>query len=751
MDYDFSQLNDKEFEHLVADLLSQELGTRVERFKSGRDGGVDGRAFSAHGGEIIIQCKHYLKTGYPGLLSKIKKNETKKVKILSPERYIFATTVELSRKNKEELKKIFSPYIIRETDIYSQSDLNDLLKKHPEIEKNHFKLWINSTNVLKLIFNAAIVGRSNFEIEQIHEKSQKYALSESHNEALKKIEKDRILIISGEPGIGKTTLAEMIALNYFISGFEFYSITSSLNEAENIYENNKKQIFYYDDFLGSNYLNALENKKDAQIIKFIERIKKDNKKIFILTSRTNIFNSSIEHSQYFKNKKIYKNEYLLNINNYTNFDKAKILYNHIWFSCLHEEYIEQVYTDKRYHHVVEHKNFNPRLIEFITDKDRVDDSHCSALDYWEHIKNNLNNPKDIWKDCFNYQSNQHVRNLVFIVVFNGNNISEDDLVSSYNRIQKIETNEQNFNHSTNFNTIAPTAIRSFLDKNIYNEHITYSLFNPSIADFIISEHLDDDKKIENIFKSLRTEKSLETLFSMKQRNILNKKTIEKILSEILKSDDLLESPSDYLLDLAYKASYASNITHEEQNSILNKVLIEGGKISNITYLLDIFFELKDELSNTEIGFITYVCSNKHRLDESEITELDSFLISFNLENSSLKECLEDKISDYIYNEAYDLNEFDFEPYIALDDYQNADYSVTDIESALSEKAKDIFNGISLIQSDLYTPNTSFEIDHSEVESAIYDSLRSEKTTIINKRHQNQLDFINEIDDLFDRT
>ena len=71
-DYDFRQLNDKEFEVLAIELLSASLDKRIERFKPGKDKGVDGRFFSDSGGEIIIQCKHYIKTGYEGLISKLK-------------------------------------------------------------------------------------------------------------------------------------------------------------------------------------------------------------------------------------------------------------------------------------------------------------------------------------------------------------------------------------------------------------------------------------------------------------------------------------------------------------------------------------------------------------------------------------------------------------------------------------------------------------------------------------------------------
>ena len=61
-DYDFSRLNDKEFEVFCTDLLSAREGVRFERFKPGRDAGVDGRFFRSEGDEWILQCKHWIST-----------------------------------------------------------------------------------------------------------------------------------------------------------------------------------------------------------------------------------------------------------------------------------------------------------------------------------------------------------------------------------------------------------------------------------------------------------------------------------------------------------------------------------------------------------------------------------------------------------------------------------------------------------------------------------------------------------------
>ena len=73
--YDFSSLNDKDFEVLVADLLSIEHNIRFERFKAGRDGGIDGRYFAPSGGQVIFQCKHWAKSGLAALLRSLKNTE----------------------------------------------------------------------------------------------------------------------------------------------------------------------------------------------------------------------------------------------------------------------------------------------------------------------------------------------------------------------------------------------------------------------------------------------------------------------------------------------------------------------------------------------------------------------------------------------------------------------------------------------------------------------------------------------------
>ncbi|MBK8883952.1 MAG: restriction endonuclease [Bacteroidales bacterium] len=106
MEYSYSKLNDREFESLVQDIISKHLKLNLEKFKAGKDGGVDGR-FWIGKKEGILQCKNYWKTGYHGLISKLKKEEVDKVRKLNPVRYLFITSVPLSRKTRKKYLVFF--------------------------------------------------------------------------------------------------------------------------------------------------------------------------------------------------------------------------------------------------------------------------------------------------------------------------------------------------------------------------------------------------------------------------------------------------------------------------------------------------------------------------------------------------------------------------------------------------------------------------------------------------------------------
>ncbi|QIR76359.2 restriction endonuclease [Sulfurospirillum diekertiae] len=717
IDYDFSTLNDKEFENLSVDLISKDRDKRFERFKAGKDGGIDGRFYHDNGLQEIVQCKHYLKTGFSGLITSLNKkndkgiNEIEKVKNLNASNYIFVTSLPLSAENKKTIKELFDPYIKNDNDIYGREDLNQILGNHPDIEKKYYKLWLSSTVVLDRIINNAIESRSEFLLEHIKEKSKYYAVTENHQKAIDKLEESHIIIIAGEPGIGKTTLAEHLALWYIEQNFKFYDIENSINEAESIFKKDEKQLFYFDDFLGANYLNAIEDKKDSHIVKFMDRIKKDKTKRFILTSRTNIFNQGLALSDTFKSKNIENEEFIIKIESLKDIDKAHILYNHIWNSDLNEEFIDEIYVNKRYKEIIKHKNFNPRLIDFITDIKKIQLGQIEAKNYWDYVVDKLNNPQDVWQKAFDKDSDEFNRIIVILTVFNGNRIEEDKLRNSYNRYVELAGLTNNSHTSKDFDSVVKEVVKYFLNRNfkfyiegreyipfIHNKDeaiqiIEYNLFNPSIADYILNKYKNNQKVLIDIFKSLQTFKALATMVSLYFKDYMKHALYKEILGSIDYSENTNIDFLVKLIHMIYNEFEEGTLTENEKLNFENKIHsimkiismkkenIESSNVllliqtisypdykKNIEISVDLFYKIIESIDGeyqSDMRELIYFIENnqslldlksKHLLEILQ-NKLEKYIVS-NIESVSLKENsikkIENIIRDDIKNQTDDL-------------------------------------------------------------------------------------------------
>ena len=281
--YNFESLSPKDFEELTRDLLQKDLNISLESFKNGRDQGIDLRFAKNSTNELIVQCKHYKNSTFSNLIFSLKE-EVNKVQKLLPKRYIIVTSLSLTPQNKTKILQVCTPYILSTGDIYGLDDLNNLIQKYPKIENAHFKLWMTSTNILERILHSDIVNESVFRLEEITEKIKRFVPNLSLDKAHEILEKENCVVISGAPGVGKTTLAEMLIWEFVIKGYEFVNISENIKEAFSLYslDPNRKQIFYYDDFLGTTNLTKNE---DSRLILFISKVNKSQNKKMILTTR----------------------------------------------------------------------------------------------------------------------------------------------------------------------------------------------------------------------------------------------------------------------------------------------------------------------------------------------------------------------------------------------------------------------------------------------------------------------------------
>jgi hypothetical protein len=593
--YDLTRLNPREFETLSADILSEIEQCRVERFKEGRDGGIDGRFFSTEKEEVIIQCKHYTKSGISNLVRHLEKRELVKIQKLNPKRYILTTSIDLSPEDKKKIQDVLSPYIKSSADILGKQDITAFLSTHSNIERAHYKLWITSSNVILTLFNNALIGRSEFKLEQIKSSLSKYVLTSNHKKAIDKLDEKGCLIITGSPGIGKTTLADQILLEYASKGFEVCYLENPINEAEEVFIKGKPQIFYFDDFLGSNILDSFNKKGDSHIVSFLQRVSKDRSKRFILTSRTIILNNAKSLSEKFQIANIDENEYEIQLSSLTTMDKAHILYNHIWHSPLSEEHIDEIYRDKRYKKIIEHRNYNPRLVSFVTDPKRL--SRIEPNTYWRYVQNSLDNPADIWNNFFTTEINALCKISVYLVALNGSDISESDLKKSFVSMALEDDLSRTSTVETDFEITMRVVSGSVLNRkiNLTNSAVKYSLFDPSIGDYILNKANKEPLFLNRCFNHLDTIESLKNLGNLK---IFNRELVKKtVFSEVVESLVVTKLNSEST-PIIYKIKLANLATEIWEKS---EVLIESLK-----NFLPIFSQVEISTIVTEVE-ISDIC------------------------------------------------------------------------------------------------------------------------------------------------
>src|SRR5207244_3497594 len=98
-----------------------------------------------------------------------------------------------------------------------------------------------------------------------------------------------------------TTLAEMLLYAHLEDGYEPIAIDAEIVEAKHVFKPERKQAFYYDDFLGQTFLGDrreyLGRNQDAAMVDFMEMIRQSRHARFILTTREHILSGALQVSE----------------------------------------------------------------------------------------------------------------------------------------------------------------------------------------------------------------------------------------------------------------------------------------------------------------------------------------------------------------------------------------------------------------------------------------------------------------------
>ncbi|WP_328770099.1 ATP-binding protein [Streptomyces sp. NBC_00286] len=418
--FELSRLTDFDFEAVCKDVFEEEFGLRFEIFTSGADGGVDLRHTYPDGSSLIIQCKHWHRSTRAKLVEHVTKVESVKVAHLNPARYVLATSLTLTRGSKDKLFAALQPYVKSPDDIYGKDEIDALLRKHELVVRRHLRLWLTSASVLNSLLVKNIVTRSQALVRELEQTLLTYAVNPSYVRALEILETKRVCVIAGIPGVGKTTLAHILCAQYLRDGYELVEISEDAEEVNHIWDDEVKQVYYYDDFLGQTTLDEkLGKNEDGRLLSLMKRVARDPSKRLILTTREYILAQAKQRYERLDRHSFDPQMYVLDLKNYTFRCRASILYNHVYNSPLPASVKASFASPEIYRPIIEHRNFNPRIVaatlaeaELLSDQPDLAPSDILA---------NLEDPHRLWDHIVTHQlSDTDVKLLKVIFSFLAN-------------------------------------------------------------------------------------------------------------------------------------------------------------------------------------------------------------------------------------------------------------------------------------------------------------------------------------------
>ena len=515
----FANLSDLEFEYLCKDVMSATLKVRLERFGPGRDDGVD-LTDDAYQKNIVVQVKHYIATDVRGLIASLKK-EVPKVQALNPEQYYVCCPKELTLQNKQEIYALFQDYMDSTANIITLIELNDFLarEENAEILRRHFKLWLESTNILTNILSNDICIDSEAMLYDIQSRANLFVKTSAYDQALECLKKNNVLIIIGAPGVGKTITSQMLVLYYAAQGYRVRYTTDGADLAglKKALSQSKetKEVILLDDCFGQAYFSMKETQEN-ELMSLIRHVKMNPNKILIMNSRVTIYREAQERTPELVSsldRKEYK-AYVIDMSRISDVEKARIFYHHLYFGKVPMEYRAEIRKNKRYLQIVRHKNYNPRIVEFICSSRQI--KSVKADQYFAFIMQCLDKPEQIWRNEYEKRLAASDRILLMTLYSLTNTmISIEHLKQCYEyRISRMPGIDHSINHFRQAVTRLQESMIQVMD---YHGQQMISVANPSVNDFLASYLENNESDKQEILKNAISVRQLYRLMSEEQR------------------------------------------------------------------------------------------------------------------------------------------------------------------------------------------------------------------------------------------
>ncbi len=694
----------EEFANKISEIL---FNKKIFSFGEGKDDGIDG-IDDIVSPTIVIQSKRYQSRTNPADFVKIALKEIDKIKETSLKyewvehfEYIIITSTNLNPASRKTIRDYAKGLMSDDINIIDGGVLKDLSCEE-KYEKIFTKFDLIDKKLVELLKENSQECISMESRDYFSDFNSKYFVE---TDVLYKLfdllNKDRIAILTGDPGVGKSTMCKM--LGYLFSSkrdSEYLVLERNIDEIQDVIEiynqnyrqeKSKKLFIVFDDFLGRTALDTSE--RQIKKLRTLYSLVSNSENLYILlNSRTQILNAAknedIEFGQIIDNK--HNKKITIDISKYSPVEKARIFRKNIELefdsqSLSEKKVMNAKYNElidgKKYRVIINHRNFNPRLIGLIASQSLKNEG-----DYFEYCIKSLSDPSQLYEGLFKKMPETHKLFLACLYCFEEYPVVLREIENSFKEI----FTDSNYDLREIEKDLEESWVIIKNDESLKNERIDFA--NPSIIDFISNK------------------KSTNSLF-------LNISKRTRYLSQIVKSTNISELSNR--IESNYDAYHDKDLFVGERIS----VLLKQDKIVDSQNFIELLFRLNRKY---------------HRTDPKDISPIN--LYQFNSKND-----WGDLVSEFYFSKNNDARN------IFLDELLYSHNNNLLVKNIL-DNCSDIDNlaeYLNFLIEDVY--GTSFEqnelIDFAEEKSGL--NLYSEFFYCKERRIQEIIDEYYEVEDLLD--
>lgn len=502
-------LSPSEFELFANQLVGILTGTEIHGFSEGPDDGIDGIDDDTQP-TIIVQAKRFRSFRSSTQNRKDILSEIDKINRLIAEKnwhhveYYVVTSGELTPDGSQQIQRaagsLFrhgSGNLITKTtlkELRNDNRFQDLLKDF------HLRPENIVEQLSKAIDNVLDIQTSNF----ITSVDPRYFV-ETHifAEARGVLVDKHVVLIHGLPGVGKTTNSVFLAKMLYASltqgnqQNDTYILECDVGEAVKVKEryqreykdSNKRLIVIFDDFLGRSELTTNDTKRRA-IVNLFQVALKSSQLYLILNTRTQILNEANVEDFLFGEftRKLDKKQIqlLVDMSSITPIERARMtrsaferaynLSDNDDKKALVEGY-ETIRNRTDYMQIINHKNFNPRLIELLTNHFGEESEQTSLLEY---ALKSMDRPKSLYEELFAKLTSDQRRYLFLLISFRLSNVCYSEFETALRQL--------NFSTDVDFSKIKNQLLGAWI-KSVSTDaaHEYLDTINPSVFDYLVEK------------------------------------------------------------------------------------------------------------------------------------------------------------------------------------------------------------------------------------------------------------------------